>query len=134
MVLKIFAILLTSAAVHIASGINVPMTALEFEKFTQGRTLTYRQNGTPYGTEQYIEGRRVRWSFLDGECSDGSWYPEADMICFSYANDEPPQCWRFYAKGDALIAELGNILDDPRQYEAHDAAEPLLCLGPEIGV
>ncbi|MEM6310444.1 MAG: hypothetical protein AAF754_10370 [Pseudomonadota bacterium] len=109
------------------------MSADEFERYTEGKTLTYVENGFAYGVEEYLPGRRVRWSFLDGRCSDGVWYEEAGGICFVYENNPDPQCWSFRASPRGLVADF--IGDDaPRLYEAQNLDEEMLCLGPEVGV
>lgn len=112
---------------------NAQMSAEAFEQYTQGKTLTYVENGMAYGVEEYLPGRRVRWSFLDGRCSDGVWYEEAGGICFVYEDNPDPQCWVFSAGPRGLVADF--IGDDaPRLYEAQSLDEEMLCLGPEVGV
>ena len=112
---------------------QTPMSAEDFDAYTKGQTLNFSSNGTAYGAEEYRDDRRVRWSFLDGDCREGRWYPEGDAICFVYEGDLGPQCWRFYAGGGGLRAEfLGGGGSDLYETEATD--EPLFCLGPEVGV
>ncbi len=111
-----------------------PMTAPQFESYTTGKTLFYGQSGAPYGAEIYLENRRVRWSFLDGQCKDGHWYPEGEEICFVYEDRIDPQCWVFYLKSGGLIAEFRGEQSQPELYEAQDIGEEMLCLGPETGV
>ena len=43
-----------------------PMNGAQFEAYVEGKTLYFGQNGQAYGVEEYLEDRRVRWSFLDG--------------------------------------------------------------------
>ncbi|MDW4499857.1 hypothetical protein R5H30_17825 [Sulfitobacter sp. D35] len=110
------------------------MSAEDFDAYTRGKTLFFSQNGAPYGAEVYLENRRVRWSFLDGECKDGHWYEEAGMICFVYEDTPEPQCWNFREGAAGLVARFE---DDPAQqelYEAQDLDEEMLCLGPKVGV
>lgn len=64
-----------------------PMSAAEFEAYVTGKTLFYSHLGVEYGVEQYLPGRRVKWAFLDGDCRDGRWYQQDDMICFTYEGD-----------------------------------------------
>ena len=66
--------------------------------------LSYSSQGRSYGAEQYLPGRRVIWTFLDGECQEGSWYEEAGLICFVYENNFEPQCWSFWERGGGLAA------------------------------
>jgi hypothetical protein len=111
-----------------------PMSAAEFEAYVQGRTLTYNSGGTPYGAEEYLSNRRVRWAFLGDECVEGEWYENAGMICFLYENNEVPQCWTFQHGPGGLIATFENDPEQTTLYEARRSDEPLLCLGPKIGV
>ncbi|MEM6303553.1 MAG: hypothetical protein AAF744_02475 [Pseudomonadota bacterium] len=110
------------------------MTAEEFEAYTTGKTLFYGRDGTAYGAEIYHENRRVQWSFLDGECKEGSWYAAGEMICFVYEDNPDPQCWTFRLGTGGLIARFENNPASDVLYEARDRGEELLCLGPKVGV
>ncbi|MCB1339462.1 MAG: hypothetical protein KDK10_19060 [Maritimibacter sp.] len=124
--------LLTLAAPALALD---PMTGPEFDAYVTGRTLMYGTGGDPYGGEDYLPGRKVRWSFLDGRCLEGRWYEnaEAGSICFVYSDNPAPVCWTFYETPGGLTAYLdgdaGQVL-----YETGVADKPLFCLGPEVGV
>ena len=111
-----------------------PMTAEEFDAYTRGKTLHFAEAGQDYGAERYLPGRRVLWSFLDGQCKEGRWYAEERDICFVYEDDPEPQCWQFTLTPRGLSAVFVN---DPgatlELYEAREADE-MLCLGPRIGV
>ncbi|MEL6171449.1 MAG: hypothetical protein AAGK67_11955 [Pseudomonadota bacterium] len=110
------------------------MNAREFDEYTRGKTFTYGSNGAPYGAEEYLDNRRVRWSFLDGKCQEGEWYEENGLICFVYQDKPDPQCWKFTRAPSGISALFQN---DPTQsvlYEMQQSQEPLMCLGPEIGV
>jgi len=111
-----------------------PMTGPEFEAYTTGRTLFFGQNGEAYGAETYLENRRVRWSFLDGECKEGYWYHDGPLICFVYEDRPEPQCWTFQLGSDGLIARFENDPEAFELYEAQDIGEELVCLGPKVGV
>jgi len=118
----------TAAALQAA-----PMSAAEFEAYTQGKTLYFREGGQAYGAERYLPGRRVEWSFLDGRCKMGEWYPQGDAICFTYEDNPDPQCWVFEQQGGRLKADFlgegsGTIL-----YEAEQSDEPMYCMGPDVG-
>ncbi|MGB1208656.1 MAG: hypothetical protein ACPG7W_05635 [Paracoccaceae bacterium] len=126
-----------------ASAQATPMTAEDFDAYTRGKTLTYGVTGHPYGAEQYRDGRRVVWSFLDGRCQDGLWYPQEDQICFVY--DTPsqslpsgaalePQCWIFTQEPDGLRAMFVGPGRDTTLYEIQESPTPLLCYGPDVGV
>ena len=111
-----------------------PMNGAAFDAYTQGKTLVYGRGGAAYGVEEYLANRRVRWSFLDGQCKDGSWYEQAGQICFVYEDRTDPQCWTFTQNASGLIAQFESQPDGVELYEADNAKEPMLCLGPEIGV
>ena len=110
------------------------MTAEEFDRYTRGKTLFFGMGGTAYGAEIYLDDRRVKWSFLDGECKDGEWYPQGELICFVYDDNPEPQCWSFVRGSGGLIARFENDPGTTELYEAQDMGEEMLCLGPKIGV
>lgn len=111
-----------------------PMDGDTFDAYTRGKTLFYGQNGQAYGAEIYFDNRRVRWSFLDGECKDGVWYEEGDQICFVYEDNPDPQCWAFSQDNGRLVARYENLPGSTELYEAVDVGEEMICLGPEVGV
>lgn len=121
--------LLSSSAVAQTS-----MNAEAFERYTQGKTLFFSQGGDTYGAEQYLDNRRVIWSFLDGECKTGFWYEQDGEICFLYEDRLDPQCWFFRQGSTGLIAEFAGVGETQELYEAQDTGEEMLCLGPEVGV
>lgn len=110
-----------------------PMSAAEFEAYVTGKTLFYSHLGVEYGVEQYLPGRRVKWAFLDGDCRDGRWYQQDDMICFTYEGDIGTQCWRFFEQDDAIRAEFANSDAQIELYEAAESDEPMYCRGPKVG-
>lgn len=130
--MKRFILLLSLLAMPVQAA--EPMSAAEFEAYTTGKTLYFGQGGQPYGVEEYLENRRVRWSFLDGQCKEGIWYEENDQICFIYEDNPAPQCWTFFAQSGGLVAQFQNDPDATTLYEAGEADEPMMCLGPEVGV
>ncbi|WP_245902609.1 hypothetical protein [Pararhodobacter marinus] len=115
---------------------GTPMTAEEFEAHTEGRTLSYAIDGTPYGIEEYLPNRRVRWAFVNQECNDGVWYERGDAICFLYeAAPDDEQCWHFYAEGSGLRAVFqGGDGPSTELYEVEQSDQPLTCMGPGVGV
>ena len=113
---------------------DTALDAQAFEQLTLGRTFTYAENGTAYGAEEYLPGRRVRWSFLDGQCKAGFWWEEAGQICFAYEDNPDPQCWRFFMGEAGLVAHYTSSDDAAPLYEVGQSSDPLLCLGPETGV
>jgi hypothetical protein len=118
----------------VAAMAQAAMTAEEFDAYTRGKTLFYGENGETYGVERYLDGRRVIWSFLDGQCMDGIWYEENGQICFVYENQPEPQCWTFREGPNGLIARFESDPLDTELYEARDIDEEMICYGPEVGV
>ncbi|MBT8456836.1 MAG: hypothetical protein HKO95_00275 [Rhodobacteraceae bacterium] len=129
----IFPVLIAMFTAFAASA-ETPMTAEEFDAHTRGNTLTFSADGQVYGIEEYLDGRRVRWAFVDGTCEDGFWYTDGPMICFVYETISDPQCWTFYRRGDGLKAQYENEPDGTVLFETQKSPEPLLCRGPEVGV
>lgn len=110
------------------------LNAEEFDRYTRGKTLFYGADGAAYGVERYLDGRRVVWSFLDGECQDGIWYEENGQICFVYEDNLTPQCWTFTTGANGLIAQFENEPDGTELYEAQNGEDDMLCYGPDVGV
>ncbi len=112
-----------------------PISPQEFERLVTGQTLSYRSStGAEYGAEEYLENRRVRWSFLDGDCTEGHWYVEGPQICFVYDTIPDPQCWQFYLRGGRLMALYRNDPQGTQLIETRRRDGPLYCVGPEVGV
>ncbi|ABG31539.1 hypothetical protein CEP88_19385 [Roseobacter denitrificans] len=111
-----------------------PMDGQAFDAYTRGKTLFYGQNGEKYGAEVYLDDRRVKWSFLDGQCKEGFWYEEAGQICFVYEDNPTPQCWAFTKENGRLSARFENLPGATELYEAEDVNEEMICLGPDVGV
>ncbi len=117
-----------------AFAADTPVSPAEFETMVTGQTMTYSTRGSAYGAEEYFDGRRVRWSYLNGDCEEGSWYPQGRQVCFVYDGLPSPQCWQFYLRDDRLLARFENNPEATELYELDRRAEPLMCLGPEVGV
>ncbi|UWQ91960.1 hypothetical protein QEZ52_18495 [Aliisedimentitalea scapharcae] len=111
-----------------------PIGAEEFDKYTRGKTLFYGFDGEPYGVERYLPGRRVIWSFLDGDCLEGSWYQDSDQICFLYEDRSDPQCWHFELGDQGLTARLQGDATSTDLYEGNEINAEMICHGPEVGV
>ncbi|WP_424979681.1 hypothetical protein [Leisingera sp. S232] len=129
-----FVMILLLAALPAPLLAGEPLSASEFDRYTQGRTLFYGFGGAMYGVERYLPGRRVIWSFLDGKCQEGSWYDKAGQICFVYENRNDPQCWTFELGARGLTARFGDDPTATELYEAEDIGEDMLCHGPDVGV
>jgi hypothetical protein len=111
------------------------MSASDFEAYVTGRTLTYADRGVIYGVEEYLPGRRVRWAYVGDECTEGYWYEDGGDICFVYDhNPDAPQCWQFSQSGGRLSAVFMGAENGRELYEAEASDEPMICLGPKIGV
>lgn len=113
---------------------HAQMSAAEFDAYTHGHTFYYGSGGEAYGGEEYLDNRRVRWSFLDGRCQSGHWYEQDGLICFVYESQPEPQCWSFEQSDSGLIARFAGDNRMSELYEVERSQEPLMCLGPEIGV
>ena len=110
------------------------MTAAEFEAYATGKTLTYSVGGQVFGTEQYLPDRHVVWAFKGDDCTNGTWYEDAGLICFVYPSEGTPQCWTFYLDAAGLRAKfagdgIGSELSVVKQNPA-----PMACMGPDVGV
>lgn len=111
-----------------------PLTAEAFEAHVTGMTITYAQHGFPFGVEEYLPDRQVRWSVQPGECLYGSWYPAGDDICFVYEYDPTPACWTFWLRDGVLVALSVDDAPGNELYATDRSADPLPCPGPDIGV
>ncbi|MFN5996058.1 MAG: hypothetical protein ACK47C_15390 [Paracoccaceae bacterium] len=88
------------------AGAETRMTADDFDAFATGKTLTYRSASGVFGTEEYLPGRKVRWSDGSAGCYSGLWYPKGEDICFYYQGVDEPACWRFLRTDDKVIADF----------------------------
>ncbi|MBU2983483.1 hypothetical protein KO498_16880 [Lentibacter algarum] len=112
------------------------MSGDAFDAFTRGQTFTYGYSEVPFGAEDYLPDRRVRWSLLDGDCKEGYWYDTPEkLICFVY-EDRPDDahCWAFYVEDGKLRATFESGEGFGTLYQIERKSEPLLCTGPKIGV
>ena len=81
------------------------MTADEFDAFATGKTLTYLGPDGVFGTEEYLPGRKVRWSDGSPSCHSGYWYPKNGDICFYYQGSAEPACWTFLQAEGKVTAD-----------------------------
>ena len=123
-------------SIPLALSAQERLTGNDFDAFTRGQTFYYGYDVEAYGAEEYLDDRRVRWSFLDGECKDGYWYdtPE-NLICFVY-EDRPdaPQCWAFFKDNNKLRATFENGAQAAPLYQIEKTETLMICTGPKIGV
>jgi len=117
-----------------ARSADAPLTAQEFEAYATGKTLSYAQAGTVWGSEQYLPGRKVIWAFTEDDCQYGHWYEDAGNICFVYENDPAPQCWRFFREEKGLRAVFLDGDGMTLLSEVGQSSKPLNCPGPDVGV
>jgi hypothetical protein len=110
------------------------ITAEVFEAHVTGKTLTYQQFDNVFGIEEYLPGRKVRWSTAPNECLYGSWFPEGDKICFVYEYNPTPVCWSFWLQNGALVALSETGVAGEELYEVAASDQGLPCPGPDIGV
>jgi hypothetical protein len=110
-----------------------PLTAEAFDALTLGRTMTWAEHGQVYGVEQYLEGRRVRWTVLGDDCKAGHWYQDGAMICFQYEDDPAPDCWTITLGPKGMIARYAGALPDDEPVVVEETTEPMACFGPEVG-
>lgn len=132
--MRLILALLTCLAALPTQAQDRKLTPEEFERFVTGSTILFQSRAREYGAEEYLDNRRVRWSFLDGDCTEGHWYAQGPQICFVYDDYPDPQCWQFYVRQGRLVALFE---DDPEATELIEFGRrdgPLYCLGPEVGV
>ena len=130
MIRRLLILFVLSAGPCAAQGV---MTADEFDAYTRGKTLYYGFDGIAYGVERYMGGRRVAWSFLDGDCKEGVWYPQDEQICFLYEDRPDPQCWLFVSTPRGLVARFEGDPEATELYEAEQVDEEMVCYGPDVG-
>ncbi len=130
----LFAVLTATLSAIGPALAETPMTGAEFEANTTGNTITYDYGGGLFGTEEYLEGRRVRWAFDGDLCIYGIWYVKGDEICFAYENDPDDPCWLYFLENGkirGLFAGDGGSLEI---LESSREGGPLPCAGPDVGV
>ncbi|MDG2407007.1 MAG: hypothetical protein P8M25_19355 [Paracoccaceae bacterium] len=114
------------------------MSRADFDAYTAGKTLYFNHQGKAYGAERYLDGRRVEWSFLDGECTQGHWYEAGkNYLCFIYENVTIPQSWQFFKTASGLQAQFkstSDVQESEPVYEVLNIEELLLCYGPGLAV
>ena len=129
------AILIATLLAAAPASAQQAMSSDAFERYATGKTLFYGNGGVAYGAEQYLPGRRVIWTFLDGECVDGEWYEQAGQICFVYEHaPDTPQCWSFFSEAGGIMARFENDPEATQLIEVDQRPEPLICPGPKVGV
>ena len=110
------------------------LTAEAFDALTLGRTMTWAEYGQVYGVEQYLPGRRVRWTVLGDDCKLGHWYADGPAICFLYEDDPTPACWDISLSGSGMHALDTGDPPGSEPVVIEDTSDELPCFGPEVGV
>jgi hypothetical protein len=110
------------------------MSPAEFEAYSTGKTIDYEDDFSVWGREEYLPGRRVRFSFSDDECRFGTWYDQGDQVCFVYDDDPGPKCWTYFTNGKNVTTVFEGDGPGGTVSTAIPTKEPLVCLGPEVGV
>ncbi|MEP5758303.1 MAG: hypothetical protein ABJ327_03125 [Litoreibacter sp.] len=121
------------AVLALPASAETILSPQEFEAFVQNSTVYFDRYGTPYGSEQYLRNRKVIWSFANGECEFGEWFPREDQICFQYENQNTPLCWHFVEQDGIKRARV--VGDDPVA-DLHIVAQdkqPVNCEAPNVG-
>lgn len=134
-------LLLAALAAALAAPLATPAAAETlvppeaFEVMAEGRTLHFTLDGLPFGSEQFLPGRRTIWRFADAECEYGVWRAEGDRICFSYRSIQGPVCWRFLQAADGFLAAQveGDAETGLRLRMSGIETAPLACPGPRVG-
>jgi hypothetical protein len=114
---------------------EAPVSPDDFEALAEGRTLHFALDGAPFGAEQFLPGRRTVWRFADAPCEPGRWRAEGEAICFDYATQPDPICWRLLRDGDGFAASLiENGVETGFRLELERISpDPLSCPGPDVG-
>ncbi len=129
---RTFALIL--CLVPLAAQAERVMTPAEFEAYSTGKTIDYEDDFSVWGREEYLPNRRVRFSFTDDECRFGTWYDQGDQVCFVYDDDPDPKCWTYFTDGKNVTTVFENDGPGGTISTARPTKEPLVCLGPEVGV
>ncbi|HMQ94068.1 MAG TPA: hypothetical protein PKA33_11455 [Amaricoccus sp.] len=108
------------------------LSAEAFERLAEGRTLHFTEGGRPYGSEQFLPGRRSLWRYAgEAECTAGSWRGEGEAICFRYDGRPEEICWRITREADGVFVELHDSDDGRRLRLGSTDTLPLPC--PQTG-
>ncbi len=122
------------APAHREAVAVTPLTGEEFDARTLGKTIHYDSMGAPYGVEEYLPDRKVKWIFSEGKCKMGEWYQAGNQICFEYDDDQEVQCWIFADQPQGLMAWFkGNLADAPLISKT-ETTTPLDCEMIDFGV
>lgn len=105
----------------------------EFKKLSEGKTLYFTYNGELFGIEQFYKRKRSTWQYSDGECVDGTWHAEEDLICFAYRGEPEVQCWHFLKTEEGYAARAEGADPELDLKLSFVDTTPLDCKGPSVG-
>ena len=101
---------------------------------SEGKSQYFFQNGQFYGAEQFYKNRQSTWQYIDGQCSNGSWRPQGDALCFTYEHDPTEQCWQMFRQDDGRITVRSLGADPADDLELRSTSDgSLSCPGPSVG-
>lgn len=106
-----------------------PMTPEAFLDFAEGRTLTFERvgDGAPFGTEQYLPGRRTRYVMADGTCTIGVVTAREGAVCFAYPVAEGEACWWMFRQGERVLARTARLGAGDVVAVVGVSEEPVVC-------
>lgn len=128
------AFLLSLILIAMPALAETPLSGPEFDAATRGDTITYDYGNGVFGTEEYLDDRRVRWAFEGDLCIYGIWYEKEDQICFEYESDPTPACWLYFLEDGRI---RGRYMGEGGGWEILESTRdgpPLPCAGPDVGV
>lgn len=106
---------------------QAPLTASEFDALTLGRTLEWTAEGQVFATEQYLPGRKLRWSYPNETCKTGVWYPDGTAICFLYEPGAKAVCWQMTGTETGFLARLTANPPEATPVTVRVSSQPLDC-------
>lgn len=108
-----------------------PISAAQFDAYSEGKTLFYAESGQVWGSEHYMPNHQVMWAFTGQDCEYGQWYDDHGAICFVYEGNPNPNCWHFYLGSTGLVAKF--LSGSSLLSEVGQTSEPMQCAGPQVG-
>jgi hypothetical protein len=130
----VFATIALGTSFALAQSTNETIvTPSEFETLSTGKTLYFSRDGRFFGAEQFYTRRRTLWVDSAGDCQDGEWYAEQDLICFNYGTELDPQCWHFIKNGTTYAARAEGSTREFDILMHNIDTKPLDCKGPAVG-
>jgi hypothetical protein len=119
--------LMATLAFVLPAQAETPLTGAEFEAETRGLTVTFAADGQIFGTETYLGGGQTIWQFAGGPCVSGAWKERGEDLCFTYAGDPVPACWRFSKVNGKLHGTLNDTAGPFTITETARSNAPLTC-------